>query len=59
MQYEYILLSLYDVTHMYVFKADHLVLGSHLVCSFLGKALFSHRQHPVSSKIILSFNAHC
>lgn len=31
------LLNLYNVTFLYVFRAEHLVLGNQLVCSFLGK----------------------
>lgn len=30
---KYILLGLYNVTRMYIFKADHLVVDSQLVCS--------------------------
>lgn len=35
----------YNVTCMYVFRADHLVLGNQLTCSFLGKT-FACSQLP-------------
>lgn len=40
----YNLFSVYDVTHMYVVRADHLVLNNHIVCYSLGKNFFSHSQ---------------
>lgn len=42
-----ILLSLYNVTQIYVFGADHLVLDNQLVCASLGKTYFSNFQHSL------------
>ena len=42
-----ILPNLHNVTHMYVLRADHLILDNQLVCASLGKTYFSHSQHSL------------
>lgn len=46
--YKYRLLSLYNITCMYVFKVDHLVLDNHFVYPSLGKT-FSHSQNSLDA----------
>lgn len=44
-RYKYNLLILYNVTPMYIFGADHLVLDKQLVFSSLGKIMSASLQH--------------
>ena len=46
------LLSLYSVTCVYVFRADHLVLDNQSLCSALGKTISPALSYPQPSVVL-------